>query len=79
MSWQQLEKQKEDQVLYNGKIMYMIKLLFVGILANSEGRQMKDWYFLVVLPVVVPFWFEVPDLLSPFLLRLLWPDIRDRN
>ena len=57
----------------------MIKLSFVGILANSEGRQMKDWYFLVVLPVVVPFWDEVPDLLSPFLLRLLWPDIRDRN
>ena len=58
---------------------YMIKLLFVGTLADSEGRQMKGWYVLVVLPVVVPFWDEVPDLLSPFLLRLLWPDIRDRN
>ena len=58
----------------------MIKLLFVGIMANSEGRQMKDWYlFSGLLPVVVPFWLEVPDLLSPFLLRLLWPDIRDRN
>ena len=57
----------------------MIKLLFVGTLADSEGRQMKGWYVLVVLPVVVPFWDEVPDLLSPFLLRLLWPDIRDRN